>query len=253
MRAHVDGGNDHVVVAADRHRDRTKMRLGLAIDQRIALLAIAAHRCEQSFWSVTVYGVSGLRCIASSARRARHRELAEHDAADRRAKRRQAIADVEAGGEHPRRAAACDEHDLLAIEHRERTDFLRGQSRCGRARVAAPSPPGSNADRRRTSVSTCGVSVNSLPSVATKPPRSSVNRMRRAVARGRSAARARSLSVIGPPVVPNYCEQAQAAIEALDESRSRALRHRCVSAWASVVPVGRAGQRLCLPSRPDMS
>ena len=45
-----------------------------------------------------------------------------------------------------------------------------------------------DADRREASDSTCGVSENSLPSLATKPPRSSVNRMRRAVARGRSAA-----------------------------------------------------------------
>ena len=67
------------------------------------------------------------------------------------------------------------------------------------------------------SVSTCGVSENSLPSVATKPPRSSVNRMRRAVARGSSAARARSLSVIGPLVVAEHLQQPQAAVEALDE------------------------------------
>ena len=67
------------------------------------------------------------------------------------------------------------------------------------------------------SVSTRGVSANSLPSDVTKPPCSSVNRMRRAVARGRSAARARSLSVAGPPMVPNTSEQADAAVEALDE------------------------------------
>ena len=53
------------------------------------------------------------------------------------------------------------------------------------------------------STSTRGVRRNSLPSVATKPARSSVNRSRRAVARGRSAALARSLNVIGCWLPPN--------------------------------------------------
>ncbi|MHC2160250.1 hypothetical protein ACVL5V_002671 [Bradyrhizobium ottawaense] len=76
--------------------------------------------------SVTVCGVSGL---------ARHRlqacgkvgivELAEHGATNRGAERRQAIADLQSAREHARRAASGNEHDVIAVEHRERGDFVR--------------------------------------------------------------------------------------------------------------------------------
>ena len=73
-----------------------------------------------------VCGVIASRFIAfSRLRKFAIIELAEHGAADRGAKCRQAIADFESGGKHPRRAAAGDEHDLVAIEQRERGDFLR--------------------------------------------------------------------------------------------------------------------------------
>src|SRR3954447_23177820 len=83
-------------------------------------------------------------------------------------------------------------------------------------------------DRRydAASVSTCGVSENSFPSPLTKPPRWSVNSMRRAGARGSSAARARSLSGTGEIAQRHRAgrdaealQQAQPAIEALDEIR----------------------------------
>ena len=63
MRAHVDGGDDDAVVAADRHRDRAEARLGLAIDQGIALRAIGDDGRNNSFGSVTVCGVIGSRFI----------------------------------------------------------------------------------------------------------------------------------------------------------------------------------------------
>ena len=97
------------------------MRLGFTIDQRIAFCAVGNDRLQQQFRIG-----DGLR---------RHRlalhclqpfrqfvviELAEQRAADPGAERRQAIADFESGREHPRRAAARDEHDFVAIEQRQR-------------------------------------------------------------------------------------------------------------------------------------
>ena len=50
MRAHIDRRNDSAVIAADRHRDRAEPRLGLAIDQRIVLRAIAPDSLQQALF-----------------------------------------------------------------------------------------------------------------------------------------------------------------------------------------------------------
>ena len=95
MRAHVDGGDDGAVIAAHRHRDRSETRLGLPIDQRIALFAIGNDGVQQQLGSVTVTGVSA--AIHRIERRAQSSsQTTKQDAADRGAERRQAIADIEA-------------------------------------------------------------------------------------------------------------------------------------------------------------
>ena len=80
--------------------------------------------------------------------------------------------------------------------------------------------------------------------------------MRRAVARGRSAARAMSLSVIGPLVWPNACKQAQAAVEALDEIGGALLASSRFSfGMPSLEPfrITSTVQKLRLQPNPDMA
>jgi len=126
MRAHVDGGDDHAVIAADRHRDRAEARLGFAVDQRITFRAIGDDRLQQPFLvrdgerrqRREVHFVERRRQFVVSQSRQQH-------AADRGAERRQPVADVDARREHPRRAGAGDEDRVVAIEDRHRRNFLR--------------------------------------------------------------------------------------------------------------------------------
>src|SRR6516225_10507150 len=99
------------------------MRLRLTVDQGIAARAVSDDGGEQP-----VRIGHGLRCPSLSPHRGKRlnkvsiAEPAEYGAADRGAEGWQPIADLEAAGKNPCRAAAGDEQDVVAIEHGKRRD-----------------------------------------------------------------------------------------------------------------------------------
>ena len=255
MRAHVDGGDDGAVVTADRHRDRAKPRLGLAIDQRIALLAVGDDGRAQAFRIDHGDAASAARAssASSAARGQSSSNWPTHDAADRRAKSRQAIADIEARRKHPRRTAARDEHDLVAVKHRERTDLL---CRTG--------DPVEHRLQHRHHLARTQIGCGQRQHVRRQREQFSVGRNEAAaLERKENAARggARQIRRRGPDrsasSVRWWCRTFAAGAGRGRGSRqnpSRAPRCRCVSAWASCRSTGaRRAKDLCLPSRQGMS
>src|SRR4051812_49796271 len=96
MRTDVDRSDNGVVVTSLRDRDRTEMRLGLTIDERMAACAIGADRGEQTLhvgdclWRQSFATHCGeLRLQLSVA------EAAKQDTTDRSAEGRQPIADID--------------------------------------------------------------------------------------------------------------------------------------------------------------